>query len=178
MKVIPEFPNYKIDVHGNVWTCYQGKGSAVRVTETWRVLEPVVCSKTGYKLVTLCGNGIRKNKRIHRLLMEAFVPNPHSKAHVNHIDGNKLNNAFSNLEWATPKENAVHAHKTGLCEHVTAAQRVEVEQRDPQTHEILATHISIHEAGRSTGIAWQNISKVVRGIRPRAGGYSWTYRNV
>jgi hypothetical protein len=48
---------------------------------------------------------------VHRVLAEAFIPNPENKRTVNHIDGNRLNNQLSNLEWATYSENMIHAHK-------------------------------------------------------------------
>lgn len=56
----------------------------------------------------------RKEERIHRLVAQAFIPNPENKAEVNHIDGNKQNNTITNLEWNTHEENVVHAFKTGL----------------------------------------------------------------
>ena len=111
-------------------------------------------------------------------MMEAFVPNPLGKKHVNHIDGNKQNNSLNNLEWATPQENSQHAVINGLTEKAFEATRKAVQQYDLQTGAIIAEFNSIHEAGRQTGIAWQNISKVVRGERTKAGGYAWVYSNV
>jgi len=60
-----------------------------------------------------------RSPRIHRLVAEVFVGNPHNKEMVNHIDGNKLNNNSTNLEWSTAKENAQHAIAYGLVNYRT-----------------------------------------------------------
>ena len=71
-------------------------------------------SSTGYLHVQLYKNGKSSTKLIHTLVATAFVDNPQNKPEINHIDGNKLNNTPSNLEWVTKSENLKHAARTGL----------------------------------------------------------------
>lgn len=68
----------------------------------------------GYICVGLWEGGKCKQRMLHRLVAEAFLPNLNNLPFVNHIDGNKRNNIVSNLEWCTAKENAQHAIRTGL----------------------------------------------------------------
>ena len=70
----------------------------------------------GYRRIRFKLSGYEsKSFLIHRLVAIAFIPNPDNKKEVKHIDGNKLNNHFSNLEWTTPKENIEHSYATGLA---------------------------------------------------------------
>lgn len=59
----------------------------------------------GYYQITLCKNGIMYRKKVHRLVAEAFIPNPQNLPAVNHKDENKLNNCVENLEWITIVDN-------------------------------------------------------------------------
>lgn len=74
-----------------------------------KLKEKFVKLKGGYPTVTVCMEGKHFQHSIHRLVAQAFIPNPHNKPQVNHIDGNKENPHVSNLEWVTPKENVRHA---------------------------------------------------------------------
>lgn len=66
----------------------------------------------GYELVSfLKEDGVYYHASIHRLVAMYFVANPYNKTIVNHIDGNKLNNHYTNVEWVTASENNVHAIK-------------------------------------------------------------------
>lgn len=96
------FPNYSITGNGMVFSHKNNKW--LKFTKT----------TTGYYYVNLCNNSTPKPFRVHRLVGAAFLPNPKNKPYINHIDGNKLNNHVSNLEWSTPSENNKHAYKLGL----------------------------------------------------------------
>jgi len=68
----------------------------------------------GYWRLKLVNGSEKKNKKIHRLVAEAFIPNPEQKRCINHIDGDKNNNCVDNLEWVTHTENMEHAAKNDL----------------------------------------------------------------
>ncbi len=68
----------------------------------------------GYAVLSLTRSGIRRSYRWHKLVLSAFIDNKHNKSQINHINGNKLDNRLSNLEWVTPGENIKHAYKMGI----------------------------------------------------------------
>lgn len=78
-----------------------------------KILNPAKDSK-GYLRVAIWKNGKQHTYKVHRLVADAFIPNPENKPQVNHIDGNKQNNNVENLEWCTNQENQIHSWKSGL----------------------------------------------------------------
>jgi len=127
---------------------------------------PNSLGKDNYFIVVLSDN---KNHFVHRLMAKTFLPGP-EKEHVNHIDGNKQNNQLTNLEWATPQENAQHAYSTGLSSSEHCTKEVHQYQLGGK---YLASFNSDVEAELATKCAKQNISKCTLGLRPQAGGYQW-----
>lgn len=103
VRSIEGYPNYSISAEGVICNISTG-----RIKSTYT-------SKRGYTTVGLSYRNKYKLFTLHRLLALHFIPNPENKPQVNHIDGNKLNNKLSNLEWVTNKENTKHAHVNGLC---------------------------------------------------------------
>lgn len=71
-------------------------------------------SGIGYLQICTSIDGVRKNIKVHKAVAETFIENQFNKPFVNHIDGNKLNNNVSNLEWVTRQENVNHAKSHGL----------------------------------------------------------------
>lgn len=108
---------YEVNTLGEVfsverWVTRLAPYGAVRqfVPEKKRVLSN---HSTGYLTVRLSDTDKIKTHRVHRLVAEAFIPNPNNKPYVNHKDSNRQNNNVDNLEWVTAKENTDHAVKCG-----------------------------------------------------------------
>lgn len=97
--------------------------------------EKIIQSRTnnyGYLSIRLSKDGRTRTHFVHRLLAEAYIPNPNNLPQVNHINGNKLDNSLENLEWVSPSTNSVHAYRTGLnknkgVDHVFSASVVDHE---------------------------------------------------
>lgn len=102
---------YKISNIGRVKS-YQTFGNNQKIGRE-HFITPTLTTN-GYYRVELIKDNQRKTHRIHRLVAFAFLPNPENKPYINHIDGNRLNNHITNLEWCTQKENNEHAIRTGL----------------------------------------------------------------
>ena len=129
------------------------------------ILNPFVCG-SGYHEVILTFKGSRKPKLIHRLVADAFIPNPDNKREVNHKDGNKFNNDVSNLEWVTPSENQLHSFNTlNADRHTRKVLCVE-------TKEVFN---SIKEASEKYGLWTTLIFKCCKGTQKTTGGYHWEY---
>jgi hypothetical protein len=89
------------------------KGEIINLSNE-RPLTPIM-NPNGYWKVSLAnGDGSAEQVSVHRLVAKHFLPNPYDHPQVNHIDGDKTNNAVENLEWCTCKENALHAFQAGL----------------------------------------------------------------
>ncbi len=122
----------------------------------------------GYLVVNLRRDHTAKVIPVHRLVAEAFIPNPDNLPTVNHKDGDKTNNRVDNLEWASYSENNTHALDTGL--RLPRGNRIA--QRD-MSHNIIRTYRSACEAARITGIGRSMISHCINHRANSAGGYLW-----
>ena len=131
----------------------------------------------GYQQVTLYKDGKVKKGKVHRLVAEAFIPNPDGLPCVNHIDECKTNNIVTNLEWCTVKYNTNYG--TGI-ERMAKVQRNHPNRSTPVYQytldgSLVRSYLSTHEAARQTGYSRGNICACCYGKRKKAYGYIWSY---
>lgn len=114
------------------WKMIEGTDGMMEVSSLGRIRSLLRADKTilkyqhdskGYQRVRVTIRREKMTFKVHREVAKAFIPNPDNKPQVNHIDGNKDNNAVDNLEWATNQENARHALSTGLFDTVVAGAK-------------------------------------------------------
>lgn len=153
-KIILDFPDYKVSNLGRIKSYKYDKinGRLLKLTP----------NKNGYIQVWLCNEHIGKKQiYVHRLVAEAFILNPENKPEVNHINEDKENNEWYNLEWVTSEENNNHG---------TRIERTQKKVRCIETGKI---YPSIKEAREKTGI--NHIHSVCKGYAKTSGGLHWEY---
>lgn len=152
-----EHPYYKeviVSDTGRVYTCGTG---------LWRELRSSI-NNGGYLTAYVHG----KNRTVHRLVAETFIPNPYNKSFVNHIDGDKTNNDVYNLEWCTASENEFHAYKNGLKRPHHKGRMVRIKE----TNEVFDTIRSCAESVDGHG---SGISRCLNNQRNTHRGYHYEY---
>lgn len=170
---------YQVSNMGNVRSCnWRNQG----VTQN---LYLKVHNK-GYKHIELVKNGKRKSHLVHRLVAEAFLPNPNNYPVVNHIDEVKTNNNVENLEWCTLSQNMRayydnHCGTNRLSRNQGKRRKVwnndtwkRVNQLDDKGELIRTWGCSLEVARTNNWPQW-SISQCCRGKRHKAYGYRWEY---
>lgn len=122
----------------------------------------------GYLQVSLCKDGVRAKRLVHRMVAEAFLPNPESLPQVNHINGIKTDNSAANLEWCTNQGNAIH-NAYVLRNESTIPKRPVVCLDTGQRY------ASVSAAARAVGGCSQDVAKCCLGQRARHKGLRWAY---
>ena len=131
-----------------------------------RILKPIPTEKDSYVRVNLCKDKKKKLYSIHRLVAQAFIPNPNNLPQVNHKDENKQNNCISNLEWCIRLQNIRHSK-------VLESVKREVNQYDSE-HNLIKTWYSMSEAARTLKVAPQSIFRAIQ-KHGKSVGYYWCY---
>ena len=160
---------YQVSNLGRVKRIKMARGAGLN-----KILKPYL-GNNHYFSVRLCKDGKPCNMRIHRLVAQAFIPNPENKAEIDHIDGNKLNNRVENLKWCSHCENVnnpITRHKVG---HLGKTGRVSHKSKPIICIELNRLYWGSYEAARETRICQPTISGAVSGRYKMAGGFHWRY---
>lgn len=136
-----------------------------------QILKPQIDCQTSYKKIRLCKDGKYKHHSIHRLVAEAFIPNPNNYPVINHINENRIDNRIENLEWCTQKYN---------CNHGTKNKRTAIKLSKPVIqYDLDGNYIrkwqSAMEIQRQLGYANTNINACCNNKIKRVYGYIWKY---
>lgn len=147
---------YEVNAHGQVRS---------RKTGHYRLLKPKLNSKTGYLFVILYDKEASRTVTLHRLVAEAFLPNPDGLQYVNHINEDKTDNRVENLEWCTPSYNTEYSKGKRL--KPVALYTVDGEK--------LATFVSEKAASEILGVSKALVSSALHGVHHTCAGFIIEY---
>lgn len=150
LKLVPSMPEIVVNRYGQVVDRYTGKKIKSFGMET------------GYNRISYKGG----KKYVHRLIAEAFIPNPHNLPYVNHINANPKDNRVENLEWCTASENMKH-------DSILRGTGKQVNCYDLKTGEHLKTYDAIKEAARQLNVNSTSITTAITNETYYAHGYIW-----
>ena len=157
------YDGYEVSNYGKVrslnYNGTKGKVQELKLTK----------DKDGYLQVHLWKNGKTRVAKVHRLVAFIWIPNDDTehKTQVNHIDEDKTNNHYTNLEWTTPKQNT--GHGTGI------ERRAKTQSKRVLCVETGIIYESTVDASKQTGLSQGNIVNVCNGKQKTTGGYHWEY---
>jgi hypothetical protein len=103
-----------VERDGTIWRRTSASADGKRLSSEIRMVKVQIHKPTGRVYFNLTWLGFTKSVLVNRVVAWAFLPNPENLPQVNHIDGDKENNAVANLEWSSASDNEKHAHRTGL----------------------------------------------------------------
>lgn len=175
---------YQVSNLGRVKSLERTKRASFGSTQTVKEKFLMLNSNSLYPAFMAAKYGGVKCIRVHRLVALIFVPNPNNYIEVNHIDGNKRNNHYKNLEWCTRQENCLHMYKIGLAKPVkswlgkinTPDRSIPVLQYD-MTGVFIKEWPSVAETRRQHGYHVNNIWNCIYGKFKQAYGFIWKLKH-
>ena len=157
---------YQVSNMGNVRSLNYHQTGQIQILRPW-------ATTGGYLRVNLRKDGKGKNQAVHRLVAQAFIPNPNGFTEINHKDEDKTNNRMENLEWCDRIYNLNYGTRSERSAH--ARRNHPRRSKQVLCVETGAVYPSGREAERKTGLFNGSISKACLGKHKTAGGFHWEY---
>lgn len=158
-RIVKEYNRYEVNQNGEI-----------RHINRRHILKPQK-NKNGYVYVTFNIQGQRKHFAVHRIVANAFVPNPLNLKEVNHKDYNKENNCANNLEWISSSANKIHAYKKEQ-NHYSRSKKVEQYSLEGI---LIKTFNSITQAAQEMNCCKSAISNCCLGRTSSSQGFRWKF---
>lgn len=136
----------------------RSKGNGTRAVPAKEIATRV--GKRGYLMVFLSAGEVRRNIAVHRLVAGAFIPNPENLPEINHVDLNKANAVFTNLEWTSHLGNIKHAVANGRH-----PMKRKLTTEDIAAIKAMAETSAQNEIASAFGIRQSTVSRIVNGLR-------------
>lgn len=190
---------YQISSFGRVKSLERYEPTIVKGTQCIRLTKGRILkqqiNRYGYAYVCIKKRGEKRQKNImiHKLVGSAFIEKPDGCDQINHIDENKLNNRFDNLEWCNVQYNLSYGnHNRNVSAALKGKKKSDSHRKkiidtrikkpvvkiDKETLFVLKIYPSMREAERDTGIFLSSISACCKGIVKTAGGFIWKLKNA
>lgn len=135
-------------------------------------LSPWIENNTGYALIRIRINKKPKCLRLHRIVAEAWIPNPHNKKYVKHKNDNKTDNSASNLEWGDVSDNTQEGYDNGCYKSEKRCHKVQAVHKN--TNDIFIFK-SIREAAETLNLNRKNITAILKQKKTNTYEYEFYY---
>ena len=156
---VKEYSNYEVNQLGEI-----------RHKKRQKILKPRD-NNGGYQYVNFKINGKNTNFAVHRIVANAFIPNPNGYTEVNHKDYNKKNNCVDNLEWVSSSQNKQHSY----LKQENKKSRGKAVNQYTKEGIFLKTFDSVSDAAKELGCCVAAISNCCLGRTKTSQGFRWSF---